>query len=275
MPELPEVETITRNLREGILDRPPLPGQVIQAIILRWPRHIVRPSPTTFRAKVKGCEILDVQRRGKFIVIPLDQGALLFHLMMSGDLYVAPSLTPREKHEHTIFSLEENWELRFHDPRKFGRIFWLLDPDEVLGNLGIEPLSTAFTSQKLAQLLHTRQRTLKPLLLDQTIIAGIGNIYADEALHRARLHPARRSDTLTKQEIQALHRGIRAALRKGIKLQGASIDWMYKGGDFQNHFRVYGRTGEACPVCRDPIQRIVLGQRSTHYCPSCQAESVA
>ena len=269
MPELPEVETIRQRLRRG---PPSLVGQRIERVSLRWPRHIVAPSVSTFRRRMRGRTIQEVERRGKFVLFPLDEGVLAIHLMMSGDLRLAEPDAPRERFDHTVFLLESGWQLRFSDSRKFGRVFLLRDSDELLGHLGPEPLSDGFDAAALGRVLSARHRPLKPLLLDQSAIAGIGNIYADEALHRAKLHPLRRSDSLSRAETGALWRGIRQALEAGLRHNGASIDWVYRGGDFQNHFEVYGRAGEPCPRCGTAIIRIMVGQRSTHLCLSCQPE---
>jgi formamidopyrimidine-DNA glycosylase len=144
------------------------------------------------------------------------------------------------------------------------------DPEKVFADLGPEPLSDAFTAGWLHASLRSRKRLLKPLLLDQRFIAGLGNIYTDESLHRAKLHPLTRSDQVTKKQAERLWLAIRETLEEGIRRNGASIDWVYRGGEFQNHFRVYGRAGEACPVCGTKIQRMTVGQRGTHYCPKCQ-----
>jgi formamidopyrimidine-DNA glycosylase len=272
VPELPEVETIARSLRLGSGGAPPLPGRAIRDVTIRWPRHIARPKAAAFRAGVLGRTIRDVQRRGKYLVFPLDDASMLIHLKMSGDLTVVPTDAPDGRFEHTRFHLDDGWDLRFSDARKFGKVFLVRDPSTVLGALGPEPLAEAFTARRLAELLRRHARALKPLLLDQTFVAGLGNIYADEALHRARLHPLRRSDRLSDEETRRLWRGIRAALRQGLRHNGASLDWVYRGGDFQNHFRVYQRGGEPCPVCGTRIRRIVVGQRGTHYCPTCQPE---
>jgi formamidopyrimidine-DNA glycosylase len=272
MPELPEVETIAQALKYGYAGCPPLPGRRVEGLSLRWPRHIGEPSMTTFRRRMRGQLIHDVTRRGKYFVMPLDEGTLLVHLKMSGDLKLTERETPRGKFEHTILHLDGGWDLRFSDARKFGKMYLVSDPSRLLGPLGPEPLERAFTQGVLSKRLAGHDRRLKPLLLDQTFIAGLGNIYADEALHRARLHPLRRSGSLSPEEVGRLWRGIRAALRQGIRHNGASIDWVYRGGDFQNHFRVYQRAGEACPVCGTSIVRTVIGQRSSHFCPSCQPE---
>ena len=272
MPELPEVETIVRNLRAGFNGSPSLVGRRIERVTLRWPGHVASPSPSAFRRRIRGQTVRDVTRRGKFLVFPLDRGTLLVHLKMSGDLTLAAADAPVDRFERTTFHLDQGWQLRFSDARKFGRVFLLETPDPILGSLGPEPLDPGFTAPALAQRLASRRRALKPLLLDQSFLAGVGNIYADEALHRARLHPLRRSDTLSADEARRLWRGIRDALRQGLRHNGASLDWVYRGGDFQNHFRVYQRSGEPCPDCGVDIVRRVIGQRAAHYCPSCQPE---
>ncbi len=272
MPELPEVETIVRNLREGH-HGPPLKGQRIERVSLYWPRHIHTPSPSTFRRRIKGQIVQEIGRRGKFIRIQLDRGNLIIHLRMSGDLSVLPKDTPRDLHDHTIFFLENSYQFRFNDVRKFGQVYLVDDAEIIFGKLGPEPLNPDFTPQSLKLSLHKKKRQIKPLLLDQTFLAGLGNIYTDEALHLAGIHPLRRSDTLDQDEVRALWKGIRSALENGIIHNGASIDWAYRGGEFQNHFRVYQRTGEACETCGSTIERTVIGQRGTHFCPQCQPEA--
>jgi formamidopyrimidine-DNA glycosylase len=270
MPELPEVETISQSLRRGTDDIPPLPGMRIARVSLRWPRHIAQPSTSTFRRRIRGRTILDVGRRGKYLVFPLDRDTMLIHLRMSGDLSMSPASAAAGRFDHTVFHFEEPWELRFSDARKFGKISLVPDPQSVLGSLGPEPLDKDFTAVDLASLLDGRRRMLKPLLMDQRFIAGLGNIYVDEGLFRAGLHPTRNTGSLSGQEIRSLWRGIRAALRSGLRHNGASIDWVYRGGEFQNQFRVYQRSGEPCYKCKTPIQRIVVAQRGTHFCPQCQ-----
>jgi formamidopyrimidine-DNA glycosylase len=263
MPELPEVETVVRQLRPACV------GQRIAEVTLRWPRHIATPGPRQFRRRIRGQAITALNRRGKFLVFSLTDDFLLIHLKMSGDLQVVPNGKPG-KHDHTIFHFENNTELRFNDTRKFGRVYLVADPEEVTGGLGPEPLAPGFTAGQLGGLLAARRRPLKPLLLDQTVLAGVGNIYADESLHRAGLHPQRRSDSLTPGEARALWRSLRRTLNLAIRHNGSSIDWMYRGGEHQNHLRVYGRTDEPCLTCGAPIRRITLGGRSTHFCPHCQ-----
>jgi len=272
MPELPEVETIRMKLRSGSGDVPSIVGQRIKNVTLRWPRHVVKPAVSTFRKQIRGRAVRDVQRRGKFILIPLDGRTLAIHLMMSGDLRMDDSATPRGRYDHTVFNFESGWQLRFSDSRKFGRVFLLKDTEELLGKLGPEPLADDFDLPTLVEILSKRRRALKPLLLDQTVIAGLGNIYTDEALHRAKVHPLRQSDSLNSAEVLALWEGIRGALQSGLRHNGASIDWVYRGGEFQNYFRAYGRAGEPCPTCGSEIVRSVVGQRGTYFCPTCQIE---
>lgn len=271
MPELPEVDTVARELREGSPGRgASVVGRTIARVTVRWPRHIAIPSPRQLQRRLLGQTIQTVSRRGKYVVFHLTQGYLLVHLKMSGDLAVVNRSAPRDKHAHTIFHFADGDSLRFSDTRKFGKVFLVDEIEQVTGPLGPEPLERSFTAKKLGQLLAGKQRALKPLLLDQTFIAGVGNIYADESLHLARLHPLRRSDSLTPDEVRALWQSIRRALRSGLRHNGASIDWVYRGGGFQQYFRVYDRAGEPCYTCGTPIRRMVVGQRGTHVCPHCQ-----
>jgi formamidopyrimidine-DNA glycosylase len=271
MPELPEVESIVQRLRQG-KDAIPLIGRLITHASLHWPRHIIQPSVSSFRRKIKGRAIKDLSRRGKYLVFTLDKGYLLIHLRMSGDLYLSPVNEPRGPYDHTIFFLDGPWQLRFSDARKFGLIYLLEKPGIILNRLGPEPLDPTFTPQDLSKRLKKHRRMLKPLLLDQSFIAGLGNIYTDEALHYAGIHPCVRSDTLSEDQANKLYDGIQATLREGLRQNGASIDWVYRGGNFQNQFRVYQREGEPCLICSTPIERIVVGQRGTHICPHCQPE---
>ena len=264
MPELPEVETIARTLR------PELVGQTIIEADVRWARTLALPAVKKFKKQIRGQKIKQVSRRAKFLNISLTTYNMLIHLRMSGDLLIKSSKIKPEKHDRLILTLSGNKSLVFNDTRKFGRV-WLTDNiEEVLGRLGPEPLSDDFTPQWLYDSLVSRHRRLKPLLLDQSFLAGLGNIYTDEALHMAKLHPLALSDSVTRKQAERLHKSIQEVLREGIRRNGASIDWVYRGGEFQNHFRVYGRTGEKCPVCGTIIKRIVVGQRSTHICPNCQ-----
>ena len=262
MPELPEVETIARKLK------PDLVGRTILSADLRWARTLAFPSPRKFKQQIQRQQILDVGRRAKYCIIRLSDFNLLIHLRMTGDLRIKDGLIKPELHDRLIIKLSSDRSLVFNDARKFGRVWLTANSEEVLGKLGPEPLDSEFTVQWLHAALHNKRRQLKPLLLDQTFLAGLGNIYSDEALHMAKLHPLAASDSITAKQAEALHEAIHNVLNEGIQRNGASFDWVYRGGEF--NFRVYGRAGEKCPVCGTPIERIIVGQRSTHYCPKCQ-----
>jgi formamidopyrimidine-DNA glycosylase len=284
MPELPEVETIARTLRPQLVSR-----EILEADV-RWARTIAIPSTNKFKEQIRGQEVREVSRRGKFLVITLKSSRdpmkepynLLIHLRMSGDLAIKKGKIKPEKHDRLILDLSPGTlpgssretkvkgSLVFNDTRKFGRVWLTQDMQEVTGRLGPEPLTGDFTAQWLYEALHHRRRQLKPLLLDQTFLAGLGNIYTDESLHRAKLHPLKLSDSVTRKQAGQLHKAIQTILREAIRRNGASFDWVYRGGEFQNHFRVYDREGEPCPVCGTMIQKIIVGQRGTHICPHCQ-----
>jgi len=264
MPELPEVETFARQLK------PTLVGKTILSADVRWNRTLATPSPKKFKEQIQGQKIIDIGRRAKYLNIQLKDYNLLIHLRMSGDLLVRNSTISPAKHDRLLLKLSGNKSLVFNDTRKFGRVWLTANVEEVFGRLGPEPFSKEFTPQWLYTALHNKRRQLKPLLLDQTFLAGLGNIYTDEALHMAKLHPVATSDSVTAKQAEALHEAIRKVLKAGIRRNGASIDWAYRDGQFQNYFRVYDREGTACPVCGTEIQKMIVGQRGTHVCPNCQ-----
>lgn len=264
MPELPEVETIARRLE------PDLVGKKIKEANLRWSRTLAIPSQKKFKQQIQGQQIQEVTRRAKYLILKLSDFHLLIHLRMSGDLLVKNSTSEPQKHDRLIIKLSGNKSLVFNDTRKFGRVWLIANPQDVLGKLGPEPLGKDFTSNWLYTSLQKKRRQLKPLLLDQTFLAGLGNIYTDEALHIAKLHPLKMSDSVSKNQAEALYHAIRKVLKEGIRRNGASIDWAYRGGEFQNYFGVYDREGEPCSVCGTSIQKLVVGQRGTHICPKCQ-----
>lgn len=279
MPELPEVETIVRALRDGGRGQPPMLGRTIADARFLWKRTLAFPSEYKFRKAVKQARIESIDRRGKFIVLSLSRNYLLIHLRMSGDLRVEKSpdanirKNANQPHDRCILKFEDGWRLAFNDARKFGRVWLVADADEILGHLGPEPFSKELTPLLFYEMLSARSRQLKSLLLDQTFLAGLGNIYTDEALHRAGLHPLMPTNRISKKQSEVLLASIREVLQEGIQRNGASIDWVYRGGDFQNHFFVYQRQGESCRKCGATIQRITVGQRGTHFCPVCQPES--
>jgi len=271
MPELPEVETVVRGLRQ------PLVGHTIESMWYDWENSIGLPQPHEFEARVVGQIIQAVRRRAKYIVIELDKDLLLVHLRMTGRLYVtdATAIQDVDKWLHVKFGLDGGKELRFSDSRKFGKVYLTEDIDDVTGGIGPEPLDDAFTVAVFKERLTGRSKVIKTLLLDQTFIAGVGNIYADEALHRAGIHPELKADLLSDEEVNRLHATVRATLSEGIQYEGASVSWYRKPdgtrGESQNHLYVYGRTGEECLTCgKALIEKIRVAQRGTHYCPNCQ-----
>ena len=270
MPELPEVETIAARLRNGDQEHPPLVGLTILGAQLLWERTLALLEPQEFESRIVGQSVRGIGRRGKYLVFELSTDIMLIHLRMSGDLLVEPTIAPLDKHHRLILDFKGNLRLAFNDTRKFGRVWLTANPDSVLGSLGPEPLDDSLTVSDFHRRMLSYHRQLKPLLLDQHFIAGLGNIYTDEALHLSKLHPLTRSDTLTFEQSERLLSSIRQVLLAGIRRNGTSIDWVYRGGDYQRYLRVYQRAGKPCPECDTPIQRIVVGQRGTHLCPNCQ-----
>ena len=274
MPELPEVQTLVNDLNAADLIGIPVTGARVY-----WPRSIAVPSPETFCRKIKNRQFSAISRRGKYLVFGVtDEYTMLLHLRMSGRLHLVAADTPRIKHEHVVLSFADGRQLRFHDTRKFGRLSLLEDPAPILDRLGPEPLAPEFTVEVLSMILKGRRRLLKPLLLDQTIIAGLGNIYVDEALWESRLHPLRLASTLTKPEIRALRLAIPRVLKRGLKNLGTSLGTgkanfysvARRRGRNKDQLRVFRRTDLPCPSCKTKIKRIIVGQRSTHICPKCQ-----
>lgn len=269
MPELPEVETIVRALRQQPALRS---GEHFLRAEVLWARSLAEPGPDEFKKRLPGQAVCAIGRRAKFIRLDLESDTLLIHLRMSGDLRVEPSNTPTQPHDRLRLHLENENCLVFNDARKFGRVWLTSHPENVLGKLGPEPLGKEFNPEWLFSRLQKSHRQLKPLLLDQSFLAGMGNIYTDEALHLAGLHPQLPALRVTHEQAARLWAAICKVLEEGIQRNGASIDWVYRGGSFQNNFRVYQRTGKPCPVCQTPIKRILVGQRGTHFCPCCQPE---
>ncbi|MDJ0883598.1 MAG: bifunctional DNA-formamidopyrimidine glycosylase/DNA-(apurinic or apyrimidinic site) lyase [Desulfobacterales bacterium] len=274
MPELPEVQTIVDDLIDA-----GLVGRRICAVAVRWPGVIDGMAASAFRRQLTGSCIQAIFRRAKFIVWQMeDQKHLLVHLRMTGRFHFAAPGSRYARHEHIAFRLDDGRQLRFHDTRKFGRFYLPADPDAVLSRLGPEPLAPGFSAKHLERRLRGRRRMLKPLLLDQRFIAGLGNIYVDEALWDAGLHPMRTTDTLGQADIRRLHRAIRKVLRRGLKNLGTTLGTgattfysvARSRGRNRDQLKVFRRTGAPCPRCRRPIERLVVGQRSTHICTTCQ-----
>ena len=276
MPELPEVETVVRGLRRS------LPGRDI--IDVRFGKTDFVESPETIAECLPGMRIADVTRMGKFICIGLEPHAaaatrssrmyLIVHLGMTGQLTVIRSAEPVAPHTHGFFVLDDGRELRYTDVRRFGRM--LLVQESALpgfaGRLGKEPLE--ISAEEFCRYFESRRARVKALLLDQTVLRGIGNIYADESLFRARLHPARIAENLTKKQLLALHRTVRKVLGEAILSRGSSVsdyvDSEGKRGQFQLRHQVYQRTGKPCFRCQAKISRVIVAGRSSHFCPRCQ-----
>lgn len=270
MPELPEVETVVRGLRE------PLIGRTVLSMWYDWGRVIRTPDPEQFAARIGGQTFRAVNRRAKYILCQLDHDILVVHLKMTGRLYVTPddAAYDSDRWVHFRLQLDGGQQLRFSDSRKFGSVALTTSLDEIAPRLGPEPLTDAFTAAVLKERLLRHRKAIKALLLDQAFLAGVGNIYADEALHSAGIHPLRPANSLSDDEIIRLYAAIRQTLERGIEREGASISWYRKPdgteGDMQNHFAVYDREGQPCLNCGLPVEKIRVGQRGTHFCPRCQ-----
>lgn len=276
MPELPEVETIARDLIAA-----QLVGACILDVEIHWERSIAEITPELFRKKLIGQKFAQIARRGKYLTLTLSGGGvLLIHLRMTGRLQLIASTTDFDNfpHRRIVLSLDKGRTLVYSDPRKFGRWHLVTESQTVLGKLGPEPLENAFTVDILGKMLKSRSRQLKPLLLDQSCIAGLGNIYVDEALWRAHLHPQRLSNTLTESDVKKLHAAIQYVLQRGLKAAGTTLGngqsnfyrLSGKRGEHQNKLDVFRQTDKPCSRCGAAIQRLVVAQRSTHICPHCQ-----
>ena len=264
MPELPEVETERTRLAAK------LDGRKLASVEIADPRLTRPEDPTIVAAMLEGDRVESVDRRGKYIVVRLASGrALLVHLRMTGGFRDEPA-----SHERATFTLDDGTRIVYRDLRRFGT--WaLLEPDEAEEHLAVrvgpEPLERGFTTRFLAERLAGRKAPVKAAILDQRTVAGLGNIYADEALWRAQIDPRREAGSLTSVEIAALRDGVRKALRTGIRYQGADLgDGAYAGGRMQERFRVYGRAGLPCERCGTPIERTVIAGRGSWFCPTCQ-----
>jgi formamidopyrimidine-DNA glycosylase len=273
MPELPEVETFANELR------PHLVGQRFLAAHILWPRTLAEPDAAVLHQRIRDRIALDVGRRAKYLIIGLDSGeSLIVHLRMTGRLEVVSGNDPilTNPHLRAWFDLAEGQRLTFTDTRKFGRIWLVSDVGSVTGKLGPEPLDWTFTAEVLAERLHGRRTAIKSTLLDQGVLAGVGNIYADESLFLSGIHPLRPANSLTDDDIVALHGAIRQVLNQAIGNRGTMLrdyrpPYGAEGGH-QEHLRVYQQTGKPCHRCGTPIERIRVTQRSTHFCPRCQPE---
>ncbi|MHB8792211.1 MAG: DNA-formamidopyrimidine glycosylase [Thermoleophilia bacterium] len=273
LPELPEVETIRRQLE------PVLTGSEISRVEVQDPTVVASGSTESFKRRLRGRTVSGVGRRGKYLRLELDSGdTLVIHLRMTGRLTHLRLPLPKEekKHLRMLIHLADGTGLSFHDTRRFGRAFLLnkTENEEYWHRLGPEPLESVFNPKYLRQVLQGRSRPIKSLLLDQALVAGIGNIYADEALFGAGVMPTRPSGDLDDAEIRKLAKSIKATLKKAISLQGSSIDTYRdsegRKGSYQDIFQVHRRLGEPCPACGTRVEKIRLGGRATYFCPGCQ-----
>lgn len=270
MPELPEVETFRLRFLHGTDDIPSLVGKQIGGVSVFWQKVVESPSKEQFERRIEGQTITDIHRRGKYLLFLLSRDVLAIHLRMSGDLLVESQSDPIAKHHRLIIELDGGIRLSFNDTRKFGRVWLVEDSERLLSKLGPEPLDEAFTPQVFFDMLQGVNRQIKPLLLDQHFIAGLGNIYTDEALFLAGIHPLTKSDAIDLNQSVILCKAIKDVLHEGILRNGSTIDWVYRGGNFQNYFHVFRRTGEDCLRCGNLIEKITVNSRSTHICPICQ-----
>lgn len=275
MPELPEVETVVRDLRPLLMQRTLGRVERLTSVSLR------RPLEPRAMELMMGRTIWEVNRRGKWILIKLsDESLLLIHLGMTGQLRVVPGDAPRESHTHYLFALDAGQELRYRDIRRFGSVQWFAEADQVqsyFSHQGIGPEPFGVDPHYWRDKLLATRRNLKATLLDQTLVAGVGNIYADEALFAARLHPAQRSCDLSPTESERLRLAVETVLIRAIEKRGSTIRDYVGGsglmGGFQEEFAVYGRTGQPCPHCTTPIVVERYAGRSSHFCPKCQPPS--
>lgn len=272
MPELPEVESVLRAVRDGV---PSLTGREIRDVDVLWSGVIADMTVEEFGARLRGRSFSTLGRHGKYLIFslvrpynPSDEIFLVLHLRMTGRLFVVPHEQETARHTRCHMTLDDGHALRFDDPRKFGRI-WLVDnPAAIISKLGPDALTVDFETFEKRLLRYRRQ--IKPLLLDQSFVAGIGNIYADESLFRAGIHPQTVSHELLFDERQKLHRAVHDVLEEAVTLRGANIDGVFKEGGFI--VSVYGRTGKQCPRCGTAVIKNRVGERGTHFCPVCQPQ---
>lgn len=271
MPELPEVETIKNELMPHIV------GRELTGVTLFWNRIVRQPSVADFRSRLIGQKITGLVRHGKYLIVSLTSDDLLIiHLKMSGSLLTSRDSSEPPKYTRAIIHLDKGNSIFFRDPRKFGAMWLVGDKNTIVGKLGPEPLEADFTPQVLAQCLKNRTAPIKALLFDQSFVAGIGNMYADEALFAARIHPLRPGGSLSRDEIEQLHHAIQQVLWSAIGNKGASVlNYFRPGGELGTahfQFKVAHRGNMPCPNCGTSIQRIPVRNRGTYFCPKCQPE---
>jgi len=263
MPELPEAETIKNELLPHIV------GRCVKEVTLLWDGIVKQPSAEEFCSRIIGQRLTGVARRGKYLIFTLSSGeALIVHLRMTGSLLLKPASAEPDKYTRAILHLDKGIQLHFNDMRKLGRMWLVEDINSIVGKLGTEPLEAGFTCETLLKLLNKRQSPIKALLLDQTLIAGIGT----------GIHPLRAGGSLTHSEAGRLHHAIQQVLRAAIGNKGASIDTYLRPdgrpGTAHSQFKVAHRGGKSCPICGTPIERIAIRNRGSYFCPNCQPQGV-
>lgn len=279
MPELPEVEQVAKGLRQLVI------GKKISQVDVSWPRIISGMTPDLFSQTLLGQTISAISRRGKYLIFTMDRGVMISHLRMEGKYIFRPSASlsngvndPQHKHVHVSFIFKDGSRLDYQDVRKFGRMEWLGQASVTeyfkAKGLGPEPDSPDFDLASLKVALKKTDRMIKPLLLDQKLVAGVGNIYADEILFQAKIKPDRKAKSLTAKEVSGLHQAVRDIMKRAVQAGGSTVrtylDGLGQKGSFQDQLKVYGRQDQPCLVCGRPISKRQLAQRGTHYCNFCQ-----
>lgn len=269
MPELPEVETVLRGLAPHLRGHR-LTAAIVREARLRW------PIPADLEARIVGRRILDLRRRGKYLLLQLEAGWLICHLGMSGNLRLLPADTPPRKHDHVDLRLDDGRILRYHDPRRFGALLWTPDPGQhpLIARLGVEPLSADFDGVRLHALCEGRSSAIKQVIMDGHLLVGVGNIYANEALFHAGIDPRTRADRLSRPRCARLAGAIKETLARAIEAGGSTLRDFVDGhghpGWFQQTYRVYGRAGHPCANCGALIRTLRQSARATYFCPNCQ-----
>ncbi|MCP3030545.1 DNA-formamidopyrimidine glycosylase [Halobacillus sp. A1] len=273
MPELPEVETVRQTLKQLIINKE------IEEVSIFWNNIIKNPAdPDVFKSLLQGQTILDIKRKGKFLVFEMEDLSMVSHLRMEGKFGVYDHTVPKPKHTHVIFHFKDGSELRYNDVRKFGTMHlfekgteWASKP---LNQLGPDPFDPAFTEEYFYEKLKRTTRNIKAVLLDQAVVAGLGNIYVDEALYRARVHPERQADQLTLEEVKRVREASTSTIVAAVEQGGTTIRSYLNGqgemGMFQQQLQVYGKENTDCQSCGSPIIKLKVSGRGTHVCPICQ-----
>lgn len=273
MPELPEVETVRRGIEKPLISQRLLKS-VVRQPRLRW------EIPQNFLLQIKNQTLQSITRRGKYLLLNLDRGSIIIHLGMSGVLRLLPESTHAQKHDHVDFIFANGMCLRYNDPRRFGSIHWVEDDPlqhPLLSHLGVEPLSREFSAAYLLAKTQKRQVPIKQLLMNSEIVVGVGNIYANEALYAAKIHPLMPARQLTELQAGELVEAIKKVLKKAIKAGGTTLKDFYasdgKPGYFSHELQVYDKKDESCGRCQTPIVKIVISSRATYFCPNCTEAS--